>query len=146
MKGCDFTGAEITQSNFMNADMTGAVLEKVKGERTVFMGTNLSGVSLRGSYFVQSCFEEANLILADFTECNLEQALFNKTVCRGAKFVNVNAKYADFSHADLTAADFTSATMNRVKMHRAIEEHTIWDRSTRGSALGTDPDLAEAEG
>jgi len=110
------------------------------------MGTNLSGASIRKCYLVQSCFEGANLNVADLSGSNQDQAIFTKAICRGARLSGVNATYVDFSHADLTAADFTSATMSRAKMHRAIEEHTIWDRSNRSSALGTDPDLAEAEG
>ena len=50
-----------------------------------------------------------------------------------------------FPHADLTGADFTGAAMSRARMHRVLEDKTVWRNSTRPLALGTDPDLAEAE-
>ena len=67
----------------------------------------------------------------------------------GLDLVNVTVTVRDGKGglvSDLTAADFTSATLDRAKLHRIIEEHTIWERSTRDAAYGTDPDLAEAEG
>jgi hypothetical protein len=35
--------------------------------------------------------------------------------------------------------------MYRTKLHRIVEEKTIWTGATRKRALGTDKDLAEAE-
>jgi hypothetical protein len=37
------------------------------------------------------------------------------------------------------------ASMYRAKLHRIVEEHTIWTGATRNLALGTDKELAEAE-
>jgi len=132
-------------TNFMNADLTGACLEKVKGQRAAFLDAKLPGVRLAQADLAQSCFEGADLRQADFTGANLEQALFNRTVCQAAKFSKAHCPYADFSHADLRAADFSGAQLFRAKLHRIREEQTKWQGANREAALETDPDLAAAE-
>ena len=90
-------------------------------------------------------FEGADLTVADLADRTASRPSSTKAVCKGAKFVNVNATYADFSHADLTAADFTSAGLTGQKctgLSRNIPYGTLsrdppWDgpRSGRGGGM-----------
>src|SRR5262245_8142464 len=66
-----------------------------------FSGLDLSGVDFRGHHWVGY---ETNLRGANFSNCNLKQAIFGASVLDGADFTGANLEGADFVTASLKGA------------------------------------------
>lgn len=85
--GCDFTGRDFFNGVFDAADFTGA---------------NLTNVSARYSYWVNSILDDANLTGINFYASYMPGASFKGANLSGANFANVNLDGADLSGAILT--------------------------------------------
>ena len=88
-------------------------------------------------------FEKAWLHGADCSGARLDRSIFTRAYCADAVFTGAWIPYADFSHADLSGADLSGAKLFRAKLHGIQDEGALF--TDRKSALGDDPELAEAE-
>lgn len=71
---------------------------------------DLSHINFRGASLINTQFENAKLIGADFRETNLELLIMKKSDCSGADFSLANLNLANIQTTNLTNADFTGAT------------------------------------
>ena len=104
-KKVSFFDADLTQADFMGANLTGATFTEANLTQADFMGANLTGAN----------FTEANLTQADFTE----EAILKDAVGTGADFTGADFIVVDFDGADLTNANFTGADFQKVEFDGA---------------------------
>lgn len=96
LRGVDFTGRNLSQANFKDANLEGAC----------FIDTVL----------VSANFEGANLKNADFSCANAWGANFNETNCQNAVFLSSNLTEASFEGADLDGASFAQANLTEANL------------------------------
>lgn len=124
MQGVDLSESECIYSNFSNADMSGANLEKFAiadadtVEEESWDNVDLSKANLRGAFFAGISIRNANLTGAIFKDANLS----------GADLSNAHLNETDFTGADLTGADFTGA--NFFPLSTILPDGSYWDEDT----------------
>ena len=91
MRNCDFTGALMKDSEFVEADWTGSTGVKTKLFRAVLKDSK-----------IDSC----DLSFSDFTGAGLEGSSFKGTKLIGCNFQGGHLQGADFSGADLRDCNF----------------------------------------
>ena len=96
LRGVDFTGRNLSQANFKDANLEGAC----------FIDTVL----------VSANFEGANLKNADFSCANAWGANFNETNCQNAVFLSSNLTEASFEGADLDGVSFAQANLTEANL------------------------------
>ncbi|MCA9685861.1 MAG: pentapeptide repeat-containing protein, partial [Myxococcales bacterium] len=75
---------------------------------------------------------------------DLRETVFHRARCAKARFVAADLSYADFSGADISEVDMSGAQVFRAKLHRVVDTNAVIPG--RALTLGTDPELAAAEG
>tara|TARA_Y100000034_G_scaffold97611_1_gene119248 strand:- start:1987 stop:2991 length:1005 start_codon:yes stop_codon:yes gene_type:complete len=135
-KNCDFTGASLVLSNFVNvdaerskfdhADMRMIQFEGAKLTHCTLCDSHLNRASLKNSHIHEARFCRANLRHADlsyahgdysnFYEANLEGATFKKAQLVGGDFRGANLKGTRFLEANLRDTRFEGA-VNIDKAH-----------------------------
>ena len=82
------------------------------GERTNFIGVDLSGANLRGADLYDVVFVDAKLLGADLLDANLRGADLRGANLRCADLSYANLRGAKLSGADLTNAVYTDTILN----------------------------------
>lgn len=112
------TNTNITQCDFKNADLAGALLIGAKfNVRVNFCGANLSEVKAAGARFLgkkESMIELklARLAKANFTAANFVYCNFTCAYINDVGFNRVTLVHCDFQGAILTSADLCGCTIN----------------------------------
>ncbi|MEB3316324.1 MAG: pentapeptide repeat-containing protein [Candidatus Melainabacteria bacterium] len=83
LRGVILNGANLSQANFIGADLEAASLKDVNAQGARFIGTNLSEAHLSGN-FNEADFTNAFLIMAKFEPSTWDTIIFNKTDLRAA--------------------------------------------------------------
>lgn len=83
LQGVILNGANLSQANFIGADLENASLKDVNAIGAGFRDTNLSEASLSGD-FSQADFTNAFLIMAEFEPTTWDKIIFNNTDLRAA--------------------------------------------------------------
>ena len=109
----------------------------------MFLEAKLEEASLEKANLRRAVFVDADAPLAVFSGSDLTEAVCHRARFEAAKLKNVDLTHADLSNANVSAADFSGATMTRTRLHRVIDEATIW--GSRSAAIGDDPELAASE-
>jgi uncharacterized protein YjbI with pentapeptide repeats len=102
----DLTEANIRDSSFKRADLSGSVLQGVDGRRTKFVSAVLEDVIL----------DDANLVRADLTKADL----------KGASLRGTNLTWARMFRADLSGADLTGARLDNTDLLQAVLDGATW--------------------
>ncbi|MBR46537.1 MAG: hypothetical protein CMM31_08685 [Rhodospirillaceae bacterium] len=115
--GVDWQRCYLDKRHFQNADLSGATLRSSFFAHSDFTGANLTGVDARRAKFVTAIlnevrFDEARLIGADFTTAELAGASFRGADLRRAKFFRADLRGADFTGATLGGTDFLKADLS----------------------------------
>ena len=127
LKNIDFSGSvlacaqltntNVTQCDFENSDMSGALLIGAKfTEKVNFCGANLSEVKAAGASFLGEQqaiieFEMARLAKANFTSVRFQHCSFVGAYINDVGFNGVTLFHCDFEGAILTSADLTDCTI-----------------------------------
>ncbi|XXT23207.1 DUF2169 domain-containing protein [Sorangium sp. So ce429] len=117
----DFTGASLQGATFLGCRGAGAVFARIKGKSLrVVEGTELPGsdfreadleeACLRGTSFPGSDFTGARATMADFSECNMQDA----------RLYHLSAQQARFIRADLTRANMVGADLFEALLSKAV--------------------------
>jgi uncharacterized protein YjbI with pentapeptide repeats len=88
-------------------------------------------------------FVGAKATAADLSGAELEYSVWQRAVCRGARFQDAKLAYGEFSHADIRDADFTGAGVFRTRFHAVLDAGAVFTH--RAVALGDDEELRKAE-
>lgn len=84
-----------------------------------FDGTNLEEVLERHSKWFNEEVGTTEEDRADFSNCNMREALFGRSNLYGANFRNADVSDSVFVHCDLRKADFTDAKMRDVCLYKS---------------------------
>lgn len=111
---CDLAGASLTRATFINADGRKQDLRNVSFESCNLYRSDLSGSRL--SRATRSIFAECNLEDADFSDAELE----------GALFASARAARACFDGAKLTSAMFPKAQLQDASFRDVSARTSVW--------------------
>ena len=134
LRECDFSNANLSETNFYDCDLTSAIICSALAIRTDFRRAclvrangheaNLSGALLSGAWFDSSAFENASFVGAAcgamtigesskyVGEARLMPTSFRFAKLRGADFTDADLCGVDFTGADLTAVKFDGARLD----------------------------------
>jgi len=137
LRECDFTSANLTETNFYGCDLRAVNLTKATAKRADFRrallvnahgedvdltGALLSGANLDSTDFYYSSFAGAVLGATAFGMSSKYegQALLTPASFRFALLIGV-----DFTNADLRGVDFTGADLNAARLEGALLDGAI---------------------
>ncbi len=84
-------------------------------------------------------------MVSDFSQANIDEAMFTDTECAGAKFCQASGQYADFSGSRLINSDFSGANMTGMNQHSIDDNGASWRGTNLKHVRKTDKDLAFAQ-
>ncbi|MFB6274739.1 MAG: pentapeptide repeat-containing protein [Halothece sp.] len=107
-KNVNYTHTVVSERDFSNEDLEGAVFAAAQMRRTNFSGSNLEN----------AMFTKGNLTNADLSDTNLSGALMDRVVLDGADLTNAVLigtvmTRSSLEGAKITGADFSEAIINR---------------------------------
>lgn len=121
-------GWNMSQGSWIDADFSGlgGLGEKfgaslIRG--CLFVGSDLSGLSMNGNH-IEQC---------DFSEAKLDGSRLSGSHLSGSRFIGASLHGASFrqSHmqaCDLTGADFTEAEFDMSNLHKCVLTDVVWSR------------------
>ncbi len=115
-KSVNYTHTVVSDRDFSNEDLVGAVFAAADMRRTDFHGSNLEN----------AMFTEGKLIDADLSGANLSGALMDRVVFDGADlrnaiFIGTIMSRSSFENTKIAGADFTDAILDRYQIKRFCE-------------------------
>ena len=124
-------GWNMSGSNWLDADFSGlgGLAEKFSGANIVkcrFVGSELSGLTLRGNNIRHSDFTDSDLSVCKFSGVNLENSIFANCDLRGSALSGNNIMNCDFSGANLTNATYKRNNIREVKLTGTILRGTAF--------------------
>jgi len=110
-KNVNYTHTVVSERDFSNEDLEGAVFAAAEMRRTNFSGSNLEN----------AMFTKGDLTKADLSDTNLSGALMDRVVLDGADLTNAVLigtimTRSSFEGTKITGADFTEAILNRYQI------------------------------
>lgn len=144
----DFTGADLTEAQFLSGDFNNTVLRRAKLGSALFRGCKLTGADLTDARALHAAFEETLLINArlpsfsfrkltlrriDFSQADLRKCDFRETVFEESSLREATLGGCRFDGADLRGADlgglrlvdaalFRGATISREQAGQLLAE------------------------
>jgi uncharacterized protein YjbI with pentapeptide repeats len=146
----DLSGADLSTFNFVETNLSTAILDGANLKLTKFMRANLSNAkmirtNLSGADFSQANLTEANLfgslVSTDSTDPWRYRVTLGGTHLRGAGLQHVVLPYADFTKADLTGARLHWAELTESMFGDAILSWANFDKAKLAKADFTNADL-----
>ena len=129
LRGVNFGGAYLRETNLSGADLEGANLTGSFLERANLNGANLQKARLKRAHLMGAFLAEVNLTDTDLRRADLAEAVLNKANLQGAdlegaslmhtRLKEVNLKAANLSRADLTQADLRETDLENANLTRA---------------------------
>ena len=118
-------GWNMSRGNWADADFSGlhGLAEKMSAaniERCRFVGSELSGLILRGNNIGNSDFSQSDLTKCRFSYANLQGSTFVRCDFSGSEFVRSNVENCDFSGANLTNAVIRWGNLRKIKFSDAV--------------------------
>lgn len=144
-RGLDLSNGDYEGVDLRYADLNGADISRSSLRRTILMGANLTGATLE-----ETDFSLADILAADFKDCQLRGARFHEVNggdglkettaglllgFDGVDFRNANLEEADFEGADLSGADFTGANLAGVNFEEAELRGAIFSKEAKDSVV-----------
>jgi len=127
-RSCDFTGLNLSGSEFVDCQFEFCNLSMVQVQETIFTNAVFRGCKLMGMDFSKV---RKFLLSMSFEECNLSYAFFFGLNLKGAKFINCLLEETNFSEATLVEANFSGSNLVG-----AIFDRTNLERADFTSASG----------
>ena len=106
-KDVDLTGANLRDTRFIRAKLTGSDLSKVSAHRARFISAQVNNVKFDGARLTEVDFTKTDLSNSSFRKANLRRARLIRANLRGADLTGARLKGADLLNADLSGATWT---------------------------------------
>lgn len=103
-RGADLRGADIGDSYFFEADLSGAKLNQVEANRAYMVTTNLRRANLSGAHILDVDFGASDLSFANLTRAEVSGSIFNDTDLDGTDFAKARVGLNHFGAVDLSRA------------------------------------------
>ena len=120
LEECNFAGANLTDGFFVltkfadECILNGVKFNNAMINQTDFLEANLSGASFREAKVDQSSFETCNMTGAEFIDAVVKKTSFNGAAMRGVSFENAVVEGADFTGTDLSTCNLNNAVMKNL--------------------------------
>ena len=134
LSSCKFDYCQLNDANFINCQLnhtgfSNSTMHKTSFSKCQSEHADFSHADLKNARFQQECvFKQAN-----FTNSNIERAVFHGS----------NFEEARFDEANFFMADFSGSNLQRASFHRAIGKKAQFVKSDLGSARMTSMNLME---
>ncbi|NML40694.1 helix-turn-helix domain-containing protein [Chitinophaga sp. G-6-1-13] len=106
----DFSGLKDLHEKFSSSNM----------QRCKFIGSEMSGLLLRGNHIVSCDFSGSDIGNSHFQSSHLDTNVFKECSLKAAEFSGSHIKSCNFSGADLTGATFKSSSFQKNTMENAV--------------------------
>ncbi len=124
---CDFTesdwrGSKFIECTFIKCNLSlvkldGCRLQEVSFEKCKLVGVNFTKCD---PLFLHLKFQECLIDTCNFSDLNLKNTPFGKSVIRETYFTNTNLSHADFGETDLKGSTFHNTQLNHANFKSAI--------------------------
>ena len=149
-------GADLSDADFKNADLTGngrVSLVPVPTQppgvgflKADFSGARLARADFTGAVLQNAYFARADIESANFTDANLDKSNFAYARGRKPNFKRAHLRGSNFSHASLSGANFTHANLSGVDFSDADIRYANLEGSTvESDRLSKARDLAGSQ-
>ena len=112
-RGKDFTSAQIFDSEFRGADLTGVIFKRAYFRSVNFNDTNLTNADFSNlaQDLIDNCPSGANCFASSFSfrNANLTNANFSNSIIHSHDFTNANLQNVDFSNTVIRQSKFQGA-------------------------------------
>ena len=116
--GSILTGANFTQVMAIEADFTGASMQKSKLDKCMFIKAKLGKADLRAAVMNQATIKDADLAGADLSGSTLFMVSIMDTSLMKTRLNDVKANLSIFADGDASAAEFKGARLERCLIRR----------------------------
>ena len=139
LRGVDFRGTVLFESNFEAADLQVANFQGVELKNSNFFKANLMGANLQYANLEMAILKKADLSWVDLKGANLKCSILNKIEAQGANLCEVKFNKADirdavlkeckiqnsiFDGANISGANFQGADLRETKFRQVKGEGT----------------------
>ena len=112
LAGASFDGSALILTKFSEeCVLNGCNFDNVIIEETDFLEANLSGASLKSARLDEASFEGCNLTGAVFSNAVIRESNFSGAEMRGVSFAHAIVEGSDFTGTDLSTSNLTNAVM-----------------------------------
>ena len=141
-------GADLSDADFRNADLTDNVRVLVPGQplgmKADFSGATLAGADFTGAVLQNANFAGADIESAIFTDAKLYKSNFTYARGRGPNFERAHLSGSDFSHASLREPIFTGARLRESNFSYAYLYGAIFTNADLSQVDFSDADIRYA--
>lgn len=135
LAGVRFTGLECRDTEFVQCDLSGAVLDSAVLSRVVFTGCRLTGTVLDGAQLTDVRISDSAADLASFRMAKARFLLIEDSGLHGADLHEFEAEHCALLGCDLGEANFASARMRETDLHGSTVDDVRGALSLRGARI-----------
>ncbi len=144
LDGADLSGADLSKANLTlaslvmtmaeDADLRGAILNQVNGQKAAFPRANFAGAEGTGAIFEEAVFKDAKCAGSIFREAvfdraELENADFTRAELVKCRFLDVRATKVNLERANLSSSSFAGAVLVEARLIEASGKAAIFTGS-----------------
>ncbi|MGQ3412051.1 pentapeptide repeat-containing protein [Natrinema sp. LN54] len=150
LRQTDFQNANLTGANFREADLSGANLQGADLTGANFYRANLTGANLQGADLTKANIQDANLTganlgQADLTSSNLITSELTSVHLQEANLTNANVQESDFSGSDLRDVNLSRSEVIRSKLQHTDLRGSVFQGTLLDHTDFSNADLRGAE-
>jgi uncharacterized protein YjbI with pentapeptide repeats len=146
MVAIDLERVRISDAQFEDCDLSGAVFADAVLTRVEFLRCRMSGLGLAGARLRDVRFEECKLDEANLRMTTGERIEFAASILRDSEFYAAKLPSARFFDCDLTAAQFSKADLRGARFHGSRVGDVLGAESFAGAVVETSQVLPLALG
>jgi uncharacterized protein YjbI with pentapeptide repeats len=135
LAGVRFTGLECRDTEFVQCDLSGAVLDEAVLSRVVFTGCRLTGTVLDGARLTDVRISDSAADLASFRMAKARFLLIEDSGLHGADLYEFEAEHCALLGCDLGEANFDAARLRETDLHGSTVDDVRGALSLRGARI-----------
>ncbi len=129
----NFTNADLCESRFVGAEITGCRFEYTNLSRTNFSKSKIQDTNFRNTNIMGSKFKESEIKMVTFGFCDLLGTTMSNSKIQSSNFENSNCRQVDFSGANITNSALIKCELSFSTMvDTKIEQTKLYDLHTNG--------------
>jgi hypothetical protein len=138
LAGARFTGLQCRDTEFVQCDLSGAVLDSAVLTRVVVTDCRLTGVVLDGAQLTDVRIEGSTAGLASLRMARARFLLVEHTALQGADLYEFDGEHCAFLGCDLGEASFDAARLAEADLHGSTLDDVRGALSLRGARISPD--------
>lgn len=143
MRGANFSSANVSQCSFIESDLSGANFDGAKANYALLHKANLPGASFNNTDLMSANLSQSVISGSSFVEANLTTAYLSKSDLRDCSFRGVEMAYTDISYANISGSDFDGARFYYSNHHAVVDVQTRY--GSKSGIMETDQEMLKAD-